>query len=929
MSAGLVSRCLLVLLLVAGNAAAQCRVQGVVRSADKSPLVGATVRVNVAGAKAPLTGTTDEEGRYSVDGVKAGSWVRLTVLRSGGFLGEGFGLITEWVQSLDIDVRPASAMVTSDSDLNPEDGASGSIGGVVRTADGVAVSAARVSISRTNVSAMTDAAGRFAFYRLRSGLPLQLEVSAAGYRTGSAQVVVPETGWQDTNFTMEIGSADADTATEDDADPARAHLVILNPSVNYDGVVVQPRQVRGIPALEHGDVTRAMQFLSTGSGSATRSPDLFVRGSDSGDQATTFDDFTLYAPQRIFGVFTPFNPDAIDSVDFSRTEFRASDGGRMAGSARFTGRSGLGGKPTGYVDLSALGAKATVSVPFGDKGSFLIAGRRSLTGSLYDRLLDYMAAGDGKGIRQRAGAYSGGPFQISPSSSFQDVNGKFQARLTRKDMFSGTFYDGRENGNNTHDTWLQNSTSGSLGVPSSFVFPDDITLKSSDLQRWTARGMSASWARQWTPAFSSKVSMGRSQTTDSTERSTMLVSPRSGVDYSYAQDQGGSNGLTTANDVRDTTFRAVGNVNVGFAHAFSFGAEYTTLDASSTLRREVFTQNFVSGAYTASLMKLLSLDRTSHLTTFFVENAYRPASNVVVTPGLRVVSNDLTGVSFIDPRINASYQLGPWQRFKAGWAVDHQEINRLTFEDRLQGDRQFWALSDGSVIPVSRTEQVVAGWSIQMPGVLVDIEAYYKKLDDLTMVAPRLYTGMAPDSTTKLFHYGRGVSRGFEATLQQQAERNTVWVSYAYTDSRLSFPTLEAGIFPSSFDEPHVFRVVDSFRIRPQWSVSGTWVLGSGRPYTLTDGVAPVYFPNGTQLNQVLFQSKNNDRITAYHRLDVSTEREFQFGMLKSTAGVSVFNIYNQQNVWYRQLRAVGPSLVMNDMMLMGRVVSAFLRVGF
>jgi hypothetical protein len=61
---------------------------------------------------------------------------------------------------------------------------------------------------------------------------------------------------------------------------------------------------------------------------------------------------------------------------------------------------------------------------------------------------------------------------------------------------------------------------------------------------------------------------------------------------------------------------------------------------------------------------------------------------------------------------------------------------------------------------------VAAGALITAPGLSIDIEGYYKVLDDVAMFAPRLYPGVAPAATDRLFHQGTGTVFGGEVLLQ-------------------------------------------------------------------------------------------------------------------------------------------------------------------
>jgi ferric enterobactin receptor len=116
-------------------------------------------------------------------------------------------------------------------------------------------------------------------------------------------------------------------------------------------------------------------------------------------------------------------------------------------------------------------------------------------------------------------------------------------------------------------------------------------------------------------------------------------------------------------------------------------------------------------------------------------------------------------------------------------------------------------------------------------------------------------------------------------------------------------------------------------QVRGRWRVSGSWVLATGRPYTAAEGTGEVWFPSGLTLTQVIFGTKNSSRVPSYHRLDLSTEREFRFGGFKSTVGVTVFNVYDRDNVRVRVYESTGSTA--NDLTYMGRVVNGFVRFGF
>jgi hypothetical protein len=108
--------------------------------------------------------------------------------------------------------------------------------------------------------------------------------------------------------------------------------------------------------------------------------------------------------------------------------------------------------------------------------------------------------------------------------------------------------------------------------------------------------------------------------------------------------------------------------------------------------------------------------------------------------------------------------------------------------------------------------------------------------------------------------------------------------------------------------------------------VSGTWIFSSGRPYTAPGGIETVTLPFDTTrtFERVVAGPKNGERLPAYHRLDFSLTREIiplgDGG--KGIFAISVFNIYNHKNVWYKEFNAVAGSLTENNILLMGTTLN-------
>ena len=133
-------------------------------------------------------------------------------------------------------------------------------------------------------------------------------------------------------------------------------------------------------------------------------------------------------------------------------------------------------------------------------------------------------------------------------------------------------------------------------------------------------------------------------------------------------------------------------------------------------------------------------------------------------------------------------------------------------------------------------------------------------------------------------------------------------------------------------------KIVNMFRLG-HWDLSCTWVYGSGKPYPTYD---IIYFTdandNVVEL-AVVKDQKNYERLPAYHRLDVSASYNFLMGKAFGQIGISVFNVYDRENVKTRKLsipflertlQSSGqPAPEYRDVLLLGLTPTLFLNVGF
>ena len=268
-------------------------------------------------------------------------------------------------------------------------------------------------------------------------------------------------------------------------------------------------------------------------------------------------------------------------------------------------------------------------------------------------------------------------------------------------------------------------------------------------------------------------------------------------------------------------------------------------------------------------------------------------------------------------------------QLKGAWGQYSQVVNRITRENVQQGDREFWVLSDGEIIPYGRATHYILGLSYETSEFLFDIEAFYKDLSGLSEFALRFTPTEEELDYSRFFYNGTGIAKGLEFLLQKKYGMWHGWLSYTLSQVEYTFPELEDDPYPALQDVPHEFKVVNSFDLK-RWTFSGTWIYATGRPHTEPVGTEEEVILGGNRvIERVVLGTKNGARLPAYHRLDLSASYRFPLAGTTSILGASIFNVYNRDNVWYKEFDVVEGEIFENNILYMGLTFNLFLTLRF
>ena len=155
------------------------------------------------------------------------------------------------------------------------------------------------------------------------------------------------------------------------------------------------------------------------------------------------------------------------------------------------------------------------------------------------------------------------------------------------------------------------------------------------------------------------------------------------------------------------------------------------------------------------------------------------------------------------------------------------------------------------------------------------------------------------------------------------------WVSYTLGKVDYTFPDFNDGNpFPATQDRRHEFKVIGTYKVG-KWDLSATWIYASGQAYTAPESQYYITLLDGQSESYIHVSDKNAYRLPDYHRLDLSAAFNFITKSYGGQFGLSIFNAYNNENVWYRKYDLESAPIVVTDVTMLGITPTLFFKINF
>ncbi len=190
------------------------------------------------------------------------------------------------------------------------------------------------------------------------------------------------------------------------------------------------KEIKNIPGLfGETDIIRVVMALPGVKTAGELSSGFNVRGGSTDQNLILFNEGTIYNPTHLFGMFSVFNPDMVDNMEFYKSTIPARYGGRISSVLEINGKEADKEKFTGSASISLLTSRLSLEIPLiKNKTSLMLGGRTTYSDWLLSLLPEKSGYKNGK-----AGFYD---MNLMLSHQWDEKNNLYISAYYSHDSFS-------------------------------------------------------------------------------------------------------------------------------------------------------------------------------------------------------------------------------------------------------------------------------------------------------------------------------------------------------------------------------------------------------------------------------------------------------------------------------------------------------------
>ena len=345
---------------------------------------------------------------------------------------------------------------------------------------------------------------------------------------------------------------------------------------------------------------------------------------------------------------------------------------------------------------------------------------------------------------------------------------------------------------------------------------------------------------------------------------------------------------------------------------FNMGFDFTYFKPKSKIKYGFDVHGYATDflTYNSVNTPITQNENTSEFSGYI--NYQYTSTRLIIEPGFRIQKYTL-GLS-PEPRLGIKYIVNEKTRLKLASGFYSQNI-LSTSSDRDVVNLFSGIISSPEEIPtqpngdeyaskIQKAKHIITGIEFDVNNQIdFQVEAYIKDFNQLTNINRNM---TSDDDDT--FIIETGIARGIDALIKYNSKKLYVWLVYSLGQVKRDDGVRE---YSPHFDRRHNVNFVTSYKFgkKQDWKFDARWNLGSGFPFTQTqgfyenitfsDGINTDYTSTNGDLG-IQYAELNNGRLPYYHRLDISLAKNITFkNNSKLNITASVTNAYNRENIFY------------------------------
>lgn len=652
-------------------------------------------------------------------------------------------------------------------------------------------------------------------------------------------------------------------------------------SSQMSAVNIPVEHIKAVPVIfGEADVLKAIQLMPGVQSGSEGTSGMYVRGGGPDENLFLLDGVPLYNVNHLGGFFSAFNSDAIKGITLYKGSFPARFGGRLSSVLDITQNDGNDKKLHGGVSVGAVAAKVYLEGPIiEDKTTFAISARRTYADILLQPFVRTLGfAGD---LKTSAGYY------------FYDFNAKVTHRFSDKSRLFLSYYMGDDK------VYAKIKTRD--------IMWDDYNERAYMKlgYNWGNMVTSARWNYVVTPKLFMNVTGAYTRYRNNMNLGVEMADVWAETITEQSVDMQYNSGIQDITGRVDFDYAPNPDNNIKFGAYFIhhiFSPEVLGAKMYSYEQEGIYETEF---SYDTTLGE--SVIRANEINAYF-EDDWSITAAIKVNAGVNLSGFGVQGKFYpsVQPRLSGRILISDDLSFKAGYAYTTQYLHLLS-NSTISMPTDLWVPVTARILPMN-AHQVAAGFFYNW-GTICDlsVEGYFKKMNNLMEYKDGASFWGSSTGWEDKVTLGQGWAYGIEFLAQRTVGQFTGWVGYTWSHANRQFDDISQGqVFPAKYDRRHDISIVVMYKPNDRFDASLSWVYCTGNAATLAlqeypclnedDSSDPWSGNYSNDLSISHYESRNNYRMPAYHRMDASVNFHKQKKHGLRTWSVSVYNLYNRKN---------------------------------